>query len=49
MRKRFLVGFVILLAVAALLPSIREAFQRRVIAIAAVDDLHGTHGVFDRG
>jgi GDSL-like Lipase/Acylhydrolase family len=29
MRKRFLVGFVLLLAVAALLPSIREAFQRR--------------------
>jgi hypothetical protein len=33
MRKRYLVGFVLLLAVAALLPSIREAFQRRAAMI----------------
>jgi lysophospholipase L1-like esterase len=33
MRKRFMVGFVLLLAVAALLPSIREAFQRRAAMI----------------
>jgi hypothetical protein len=29
MRKRFLVDFVVLLAVAALLPFVRDAFQRR--------------------
>jgi hypothetical protein len=48
MRKRYLVGFVLLLAVAALLPLVRDAFQRRadmipwqrVQAFAARGDTH---------
>jgi hypothetical protein len=33
MRKRYLVGFVLLLAVAALLPSIRETRPRKLCAV----------------